>query len=134
MPFIVNYQIKRYQNGVKYSSILNFFMDKPSFRFRFQVGKVRGNFCCSQFDWVIVSHFNYFGGLAFFKDRLNFYEKPLKIIGFCKQCFDKLHALLKSIPFTVNYQIKSYQDSTCQYCVFRSNPIFMVRLQVANVK
>ena len=35
MPFIVNYQMKRYQNGVKYSPILIFFMRDPIFRVRF---------------------------------------------------------------------------------------------------
>ena len=90
--------------------------------------------CYSQSALVIASHLNLFGGPALFKDGLNFRERPLKKIGFCKQCFDKLCALLRQMPFTVNYQIKRYQDSTLQYSCFRSNPIFMVRLQVANVR
>ena len=32
---------------------------------------------------------------ALFKDGLNFDGSSLKIIGFCKQCFDKLYTLLK---------------------------------------
>ena len=75
MPFIVNYQMGRYQDRIKYSSVIKSVTDKPSFRFRFWVAKVRGP--------------------ALFKDGLNFDERPLKIIGFCKQCFDKLYALLK---------------------------------------
>ena len=34
------------------------------------------------------------------------------------------------MAFIVNYQIKSYKDSTRQYSFFRSNLIFMVGLQV----
>ena len=43
MSFKVNYHIKRYQDGVKYYSVLMFLRDKPSFRFRFYVVKARGN-------------------------------------------------------------------------------------------
>ena len=89
--------------------------------------------CCTQFAWVIASHLNLLEDPALFKDGLNFDGRPLKIIGFSKQCFDKLYVLLKQMPFTVNYQINVYQNSTCQYSFFRSNPIFMVKLKVANV-
>ena len=94
MPFIVNYQMRRYQDGVNYSSVLNLFTDKLSFRLRFQVDKSRG-ICCSQFSWVVVSHLYFFGWPAFFKDGLNFDGRPLKIIGFWKHCSDKLYGLLK---------------------------------------
>ena len=50
---------------------------------------------CTQFFWVIASHSNPFGGPALFKDRWNFDGRSLKVIGFCKQYFDKLYALLK---------------------------------------
>ena len=48
-----------------------------------------------QFARVNASHLNIFGNPALFKDGLNFDGRPLKIIGFCKQCFDKLYTLLK---------------------------------------
>ena len=42
---------------------------------------------------------------------------------------DKFHALIKKMVFIVNYQIKSYKDSTHQHSFFRSNLISMVGLQ-----
>ena len=50
--------------------------------------------CCSQFSLVIALHLNLFGGPAISKDGLNFGGSSLKIFGFCRQCFDKLYALL----------------------------------------
>ena len=35
MLFTVNYQMRRYQNEVKYSPVLNFFMSDPIFGVRF---------------------------------------------------------------------------------------------------
>ena len=49
MSFIVKYQMRRCQDGFKYSSVLNFFTDKPSFRLKIYVGKVRGNLLLSVF-------------------------------------------------------------------------------------
>ena len=45
--FIVIYQIRRYQNGVRYSSVLISFTGNPSFRFRLQVATVRDNLLSS---------------------------------------------------------------------------------------
>ena len=50
--------------------------------------------CCSQFSLLIALHLNFFGDPAISKDGLNFDGRSLKIIGFCRQCFDKLYALL----------------------------------------
>ena len=85
--------MRRYQDGVKYSSVLRLFTDKPNFRFRFYVAKLRGNLLLSIFLGNCFT-FNFFGAPAFLKDRLNFDGRPLKIIGFWKHCFDKFYALL----------------------------------------
>ena len=95
MPFIINYQMKRYHDGVKCLSILIcFFTEKPSFRFRFYVAKVRGSFLLPIFLGNCF-RLNLSGGPALFIDRLIFDGRPLKIITFCKQCFDKLYILFK---------------------------------------
>ena len=47
--------------------------------------------CCTL--WVIASHLNLFGSQVLFNYGLNLVEGHFKN-GFCKQCFDKLYALL----------------------------------------
>ena len=42
----------------------------------------------------MASHLNLFEGPPPFKDSLNFDGRQLKIVVFCKYCFNKLYALL----------------------------------------
>ena len=95
MPVIVKYQMRRYQDGVKYSSVLNFFLQTTQFLgSHFRQLRLE-EICYSPVAWGITSKLVFFGSSALFKDGLNFDGRPLKIIGFYKHCFDKLFALLK---------------------------------------
>ena len=49
MSFIVRYQVRKCHDEFKFSSVLNFFTDKPSFRLKIYVGKVRENLLLSVF-------------------------------------------------------------------------------------
>ena len=91
MPFIINYQMRRYQDGVKCSSVLIFFTEKLSFRFRFYVAKVRGSFLLSIFLGNCFVFKSFWRPSSF--DGLIFDGRPLKLITFCKHCFDKLYTL-----------------------------------------
>ena len=91
MSFKVNYEMRRCKDGVNYSSVHNLYTKNQVLGSGFMLEEI----CCSQFASVIDLHLNLFGGMALFIDGLNFDGRPLKIVGFCKQCFDKLYALLK---------------------------------------
>ena len=75
MSSIVNYQTRRYQDKINYSSVVTFFTDKSNFRFRFWVAKVRGNLLLS----ICLGNcfvFKFFWRPSSFKDGLNFDEGP----------------------------------------------------------
>ena len=62
--------------------------------------------------------FKSFEGPALFKGGLNFDGRLLKIIGFRKQCFSKLYALLKS---------DSHLPKTFLFICFNESPLKLMK-------
>ena len=62
-----------------------------------------------------------------------FMEDHKKIIGFCKQCFNKLYAPLNKCLSQSVIRSRGTRIVFTSTQLFRENPIFRVRLQVANV-